>query len=151
VAEQNIRLFLAVKAVLDMAADGVEMDVPNDHGVLTGANVRLDAFIQLFNLRLEELRKERRPWQSSETRLEKALKKLPAIEADRLRPSRGSLRQLKSKILSDAHSDEWLRTKVESLVCGWRQLQGTDEVIGLHHGASDWLSYCHPKRRLFYA
>jgi hypothetical protein len=65
--EQNIRMFLAVKAVLDAA----EMDVP-EAGMLAGANIRLDAFIQLYNLRLGELKEERKPWQSRETRLEKA-------------------------------------------------------------------------------
>jgi hypothetical protein len=115
--EQNIRVFLAVKAVLDIAADAVEMDVPDDAGILAGTNVRLDAFIQLYNLRLEELKEERRPWQSAETRLEKALKTLPAIEVDRLKPSPDSLKQLKSKILNDARGEDWLRAKAESLVC----------------------------------
>ncbi len=115
--ELNIRMFLAIKAVLDAAADAAEMDVP-EAGMLTGANIRLDAFIQLYNLRLGELKEERKPWQSREARLEKALKMLPAIEVDRLRPSPDSLKQLESKILSDAPGEEWLRAKAESLVCG---------------------------------
>jgi hypothetical protein len=117
-AEQNIRTFLAVKAVLDTAADAVEMDVPTDAGVLAGANTRLDAFIQLFNLRLEELKEERKSCPSGETRLEKALKTLPAIEVDKLKPNPDSLAQLKSKILHDARGEDWLRMKAESLVCG---------------------------------
>jgi hypothetical protein len=114
--EQNIRSFLAIKAILDIAADAVEMDMPDD-GMLVGNNLRLDAFINLYNLRLEELREERSPWQSRETRLEKALKTLPAIEVDKLKPSPDSLKQLKAKILSDARGEEWLRTKAESLEC----------------------------------
>jgi hypothetical protein len=114
--EQNIRSFLAIKAILDIAADAVEMDMPDD-GMLVGNNLRLDAFINLYNLRLEELREERSPWQSRETRLEKALKALPAIEVDKLKPSPDSLKQLKAKILSDARGEEWLRTKAESLEC----------------------------------
>ena len=117
-AERNIRMFLATKAVLDTAADAVGLDVGGDDGVLAGPNGRLDAFIALFNLRLEELKEERGSWQSAETRLEKALKMLPAIDLDGLKPSPDSLTQLKAKILDDAHGEEWLRTKAASLECG---------------------------------
>jgi len=116
-AEQNIRLFLAIRAVLDTAADAVELDVPGSDGVLSGANMRLDAFITLYNLRLEELREEGHCGQSEETRLERALKLLPAIEGGTLKPSSDYLKQLKTKILDDARGDEWLRTKVRSLMC----------------------------------
>jgi hypothetical protein len=47
----------------------------------------LDAHISLYNIRLEELKEERRSWQSGETRLEKALKMLLAIDPDRLKPA----------------------------------------------------------------
>ena len=117
-AERNIRMFLAIKAVLDTAADAVGLDVGGDEGLLSGPNGRLDAFIALFNLRLEELSEERGSWQSAETRLEQALKLLPAINVDGLRPSPDSLTQLKAKILDDAHGDEWLRAKAASLECG---------------------------------
>jgi hypothetical protein len=114
-AELNIRMFLAIKAVLDVAADAVELDVPRDGGLLAGPNTRLDAFVNLYNIRLEELKEERK---SGATRLEKALKMLPAIDVDRLKPSPESLKQLKDKILHDARGEEWLRTKAESLECG---------------------------------
>jgi hypothetical protein len=114
-AELNIRMFLAIKAVLDAAADAVGLDVPRDESLLAGPNTRLDAFVHLYNIRLEELTEERK---SGATRLEKALKMLPAIDADRLKPSPESLKQLKDKILHDARGQEWLRTKAESLVCG---------------------------------
>jgi hypothetical protein len=117
-AEQNIRLFLAIKVVLDAAADAVGLDVPRGEGLLAGPNTRLDAFISLYNIRLEELKEERKSWESGATRLEKALKMLPAIEVDRLRPSPDSLKQLESKILNDARGEEWLRAKAESLECG---------------------------------
>ncbi len=117
-AERNIRMFLAIQAVLDTAADAVGLDVDGDDGVLAGPNDRLDASITLFNLRLEELNEERGFWQSAQTRLEKALKMLPSIDADGLRPSPDSLIQLKAKILDDAHGEEWLRTKAVSLDCG---------------------------------
>ena len=116
-AEQNIRLFLAIKAVLDAAADAVGLDVPRDEGLLAGPNRRLDAFITPYNLRLADLQEERKSWESGETRLEKALKMLPAIEVDRLKPNPDSLKQLKAEILDDARGEDWLRAKAESLEC----------------------------------
>jgi len=77
-AEQNIRMFLAVKTILDVAADAVELDVPGDEGMLANPNIRLGANIALYNIRLEELKDEPKSWESGETRLEKALKMLPA-------------------------------------------------------------------------
>lgn len=114
-AEQNIRLLLAVKAILHAAAEAVGLDIPGDDGVLAGPNTRLCAFIALYNIRLEELHEERKSWESGETRLEKALKMLPAIDPEKLRPSPGSLKQLKGEILKDAQGWEWLREKVLDL------------------------------------
>ncbi|MHC4146713.1 MAG: hypothetical protein ACYSUD_18310, partial [Planctomycetota bacterium] len=92
--------------------------VPGNASMLAGANIRLGAFIAIYNIRLEELKEERKPWESGETRLEKALKMLPAIDPEKLRPSPDSLKQLKGEILKDAHGEEWLRTKVRSLEYG---------------------------------
>ncbi|MCX5645106.1 MAG: hypothetical protein NTZ17_10560 [Phycisphaerae bacterium] len=117
-AEQNIRLFLAVKAVLDAAAAAVGLDVPGNEGVLAGPNARLGACIALYNIRLEDRKEERKSWESGATRLEKALKLLPAIDPEKLRPSPDSFKRLKDKILDDARGEEWLRTKVRSLECG---------------------------------
>ena len=117
-AEQNIRLFLAVKAILDTAAEAVGLDIPGKGGVLVSPYMRLGAFIALYNIRLEELREERGSWESGETRLEKALKMLPAIDPEKLRPSPDSLKQLKGEILKDAQGEEWLRIKVRSLAGG---------------------------------
>ncbi len=117
-AGQNVRLFLAIKAVLDAAADAVELDVSDDDGVLASPHRRLGAFIALYNIRLAELKAERKPWESGETRLEKVLRMLPAIDVERLKPSPDSLKQLRGTILNDASGEEWLRTKVRSLQCG---------------------------------
>ena len=68
-----------------------------------------------YNIGLEALKEERKSWESAETRLEKVLKMLPAIEPERLRPSPASLKQLKGKILDDAQGEGWLRAKVLSL------------------------------------
>ncbi len=66
--------------------------------------MRIGAFIELHNIRLEYLREARKPWESSETRLEKALKMLLTIDPEKLRPSPDSLKQLKSDILKEARS-----------------------------------------------
>lgn len=114
-AEQNIRMFLAVKTILDVAADAVELDVPGDEGMLADPNIRLGANIALYNIRLEELKDEPKSWESGETRLEKALKMLPTIDPEKLRPNPDSMKQLKNEILKDAQGEDWLRTKVLSL------------------------------------
>ncbi|MCP4261065.1 MAG: hypothetical protein GY774_26670 [Planctomycetes bacterium] len=114
-AEQNIRMFLAIKAILDTAADAVELDIPGKAGMLAGPNIRIGAFIALYNIRLEELHEERKSSKSGESRLEKALKMLPTIDPEKLRPSPDSLKQLKDNILKDAQGEEWLRIKVRSL------------------------------------
>jgi len=117
-AEQNIRLLLAVKAILDAAAEAVGLDIPDKEGVLVGPYMRLGAFIALYNIRLEELREKRGSRESGETRLEKALKMLPAIDPEKLKPSPDSLKQLKANILKDAQGEAWLRTRLFSLECG---------------------------------
>ena len=113
-AEQNIRMFVAVKAVLDTAADAVGLRVLREAGMLAVANTRLETFINLYNFRLEEL-KEESELSSDETRLEKTLKMLPTIDADHLRPSPDSLSQLKHTILDDTRDGDWLRAKVRSV------------------------------------
>jgi len=117
-AEQNIRLFLATKAILDAAAEAVGLDIPDKGGMLANPYIRLGAFIALYNIRLEELKEERKSWESGETRLEKALKMLPVIDPEMLRPSPDCLKQLKGEILKDAQGEEWLRIKVRSLEYG---------------------------------
>jgi len=112
-AEQNIRMFLAIKMVLDTAADAVKLDVPGGGSVLANPDTRLDAFINLYNIRLEELKGERKHG----TRLEKALMLLPAIDVDKLKPTPDSVEHLKSQVLNDARGEEWLRIKVQSLEC----------------------------------
>ena len=114
-AEKNIRIFLAIKAILDVAADAVELDVPGDEGMFADPNIRLGANIALYNIQLEELNEDRKSWESGETRLEKTLKMLPAIDPEKLRPSPDSLKQLKDDILKNARGEEWLRAKVLSL------------------------------------
>ncbi len=115
IATLDIRLLLATKAILDAAADAVGLDVPGKGGTLPGPYMRLGAFIALYNIRLEELNEEGMSRKSDENRLEKALKMLPPIDPEKLRPSPDSLEQLKDNILKDARGEQWLRAKVLSL------------------------------------
>jgi hypothetical protein len=117
-AEQNIRMFLAIKAILDTAAEAIGLDIPGDKGMLFAPNIRLSANIDIYNFRLEELQEKRLSWESSETRLDKALKLLPAIDIEKLKPSPDSLKQLKDNILKYAKGEVWLRTKLLSIECG---------------------------------
>jgi hypothetical protein len=114
-AEQDIRLFLAIKAVLDAAAEAVELQIPGGKGLFTWLEMKVNAHIDLYNLRLERLKVEGSTGRSPASRLEKALKTLPALDADRLKPSPDSLKQLKGKILEDARSEAWLAIKLRSL------------------------------------
>ncbi|TKJ36295.1 MAG: hypothetical protein CEE38_12845 [Planctomycetes bacterium B3_Pla] len=111
----NIRLFLATKAILDAAAEAVELDIPAKVGMLAGPNIRLGAFVAIYNFRLEELNEERKSSKSGGTRLEKALRMLPPIDPEKLGPSPESLKQLKDNVLKDAQGHDWLRTTVLSL------------------------------------
>jgi hypothetical protein len=114
-AELNIRLFMAVKVILDAAVVAVGLDIPGKGGMLAFPYKRLDAFIDLYNFRLEELREKRKPWESGETQLEKVVKMLTPIDPEKLKPKANFLNQLKNGILRDAHGEEWLRRKVWSL------------------------------------
>lgn len=114
-AEMNIRLFLAVKAILDAAADSVGLDIPGKGCTLPGAYIRIGAFISIYNFRLEELNEKRKSRESGYARLEKALKMLPPIDLEKLKPTPDSLKQLKDKVLKDAQGYDWLRSTVLSL------------------------------------
>lgn len=117
-AKRNVRFFLAVKAVLDATVEAVGLEIPFDGGILAGPHLRLDAFINLYNLRLDRLMDERPYSSKAETKLERALRNLPTINVEALKPSPESLRQLNDNILDDATGEKWLRTKVVSLDCG---------------------------------
>ena len=116
-AEQNIRMVLAVKAILDVAAEAVGLSIPSKGGMLALPYIRTGAFIGMYNLRLEALKEKRLPWESGETRLDKALKLLPALDQEKLKPGPESLKQLKADILKDAQGENWLKEKMLNLKC----------------------------------
>ena len=117
-AEQNIRMVLAVKAILDAAAEAVELSIPNKGGMLALPYIRVGAFSGMYNLRLEAHKEKRLPWESGETRLDKAIKTLPAIDMEKLKPSPESLKQLKADILKDTQGYNWLQRKLRLLESG---------------------------------
>lgn len=117
-AEQNIRMVLAVKAILDAAAEAVELSVPSKGGMLPLPYIRVGAFTGMYNLRLEAHNEKRLPWESGETRLDKALKMLPAIDLEKLKPGPESLKQLKADILKDTQGNNWLQKKLRLLESG---------------------------------
>ena len=77
--------------------------------------IRLNAFVNVFNFRLERVCENKYSWESEETQLEKVLKMLSIIEIEKLKPSSGSLKKLKDEILNDAHGEDWLHAKIMSL------------------------------------
>jgi len=94
-------LFLVIKAILDAAADAVELDIPDKLSILAHPNIRMDVFIAIYNIRLEELNEDRKSSKTRNTQLEKVLKMLPPIYSDKLRPNDDPLKQLKDNILKD--------------------------------------------------
>ena len=114
-AEQNIRMVLAVKAILDATAEAVGLNIPSKHGELPIPIIRIGAFAGMYNLRLESIKEKRLPWESGETPLDKALKRLPALDLEKLKPSPDSLQELKGNILKDAQGERWLQKKMSSL------------------------------------
>ena len=111
-AKNNIRQFLAIKIILDTVAEVVELDVPVSKGIFTDQYERINAFVTVYNFRLERVREGKYSWESQETKLEKVLKMLPAIDIEKLKPSSDSLKKLKDEILKDAHGEDWLQTKL---------------------------------------
>ena len=108
-------MVLAVKAILDATVEAVGLNIRGKHGELPGPTIRIGAFIGLYNIRLERLKERRLPWESVETRLDKALKLLPFLDLEKLKPNPDSVEQLKKDILKDAQGEKWLNRKLLSL------------------------------------
>lgn len=111
-AEQNIRLFIAIKTILDTAVEVVELIMPDNKGTLMDPDARLNAAITLYNIRIEELNEKRFRWNSEESLLEKALKMLPAIDIEKLKPCTESLTPLDNVIFKENERGEWLKEKI---------------------------------------
>ncbi|MHC4188236.1 MAG: hypothetical protein ACYTBX_02970 [Planctomycetota bacterium] len=107
--QMNIRCFLALKAIIDIASEVTGITFSDQAGGLESANEQVELYIQQYNNDLERLKKEHRWGNAEETKLEKVLKSLSPIEPDKLKPSAASLEQLKKDILPDCVDGAWLR------------------------------------------
>jgi hypothetical protein len=113
--ELNIRHFLAAKLILDAAMDAVGIDVPGDVGILADLSSRLMAYVDLYNIRLQVVKDRRTRRDRKETRLEKVLKTLPAIDMNKLRPNTDSMKRLENSVLANLPSGDWFREQACSL------------------------------------
>ena len=111
----NIRIFRALRTILELAINKVELDILDEEWTLSYLNEKLELYAQEFNHKLIEVKEKPKSWSSGETKLEKVLKTLSVIETSKLAPLAESVEQLKNKILDGVRDDMWLREKVISL------------------------------------
>ena len=114
----NIRMFLAVKIVIDTASQAVGVSFSEGAGVMEGVFKRTEAHIRDYNDGLQSLNEDRRWSNAKETKLEKVLKTLNPIDIEKLKPSAESIERLKNNITTNKDRDEWLQEKVHSLEYG---------------------------------
>jgi hypothetical protein len=113
--ELNARIFLAVKVILETAADAAGLDIPDEGWALSNLKERLKLYAEYYNHELSEVKEEPKPWRSGDTKLEKVLKTLPVIDLDKLMSSAASMEQFKNSILDGVRDQGWLREKAISL------------------------------------
>ncbi len=113
--EFNIRLFLAVKTILEVALEAAEVDIHGDVALTAQGSERLKPYIGEYQDRLDRMRNRPAARQMGKTRLEQALKTLPAIDLEKLTTTSESRKVLESDILSDIEGDAWFKTKLGSL------------------------------------
>jgi hypothetical protein len=111
----NTRIFLALRAILEVAINRVELDISDEEWTLSYLNEKLKLYVQEYNHKLSKVKEKPKEWSSGETKLEKVLKTLSVIEINKFAPLAESVEQLKNKILDGVRDDMWLREKVISL------------------------------------
>lgn len=109
--ELNARIFLAVKVILETAADAAGSDIPDEGWALSNLNERLKLYAKGYDYRLSEVKQEPNPWRSEETKVEKVLKTLHVINLNKLTPSDRSMQQLRKNGLDGVRNKGWLREK----------------------------------------
>lgn len=114
-AKLDIRIFLALKAVIDTASEVIGVGFSEDGRGLENMFEQLALNAEEYNWCLEHLDKGLRHSKSHESKLEKALKVLSAIEIDDLKPSVASMQELKDELLTDLGDEKWLREKLRCL------------------------------------
>lgn len=113
--ELNTRIFLAIKAILEAAADAAELDIQDEGWLLYNLDEQLKLYSEDYNYKLTEVKEESKPWNSKENKLQKVLKTLPAVDLDKLKPIPESMKQLEEHILTDIRDNGWLQVKLRSL------------------------------------
>lgn len=113
--KMNLRCFLALKAIIDMASEVTGVNFSDQAGGLKSYNKQVELYIQQYNNNRERLEKDHSWGDSKETKLEKVLKSLHPIELDKLKPSAASSEQLKKDILPDCVDGSWLRDRMLSM------------------------------------
>jgi hypothetical protein len=111
----NIRMFLAVKTVIDTASEVIDVSFSEGAGVMDGVFIRVLVHIRDYNSGLKSLNEDRRWSNDKETKLEKVLKTLNNIDIEKLKPSAESIERLKNNITNNKDRDSWLQEKVHSL------------------------------------
>lgn len=111
----NIRIFLALRAILEVAINRVELDISDEEWTLSYLNEKLKLYAQEYNHKLSKVKEKPKEWSSGEIKLEKVLKTLSVIEISKFAPLAESVEQLKNNILDGVRDDMWLREKVISL------------------------------------
>jgi hypothetical protein len=111
----NIRMFLAVKTVIDTACEVIGVSFSEGAGIMEGVFVRMQAHIRDYNDGLRSLSEDRHWNNAEETKLEKVLKTLSTIDIEKLKPSAESIERLKNNITTNKDRDSWLQEKVHSL------------------------------------
>jgi len=113
--ELNARIFLAARAILEVAVDAIGLDVTDKRWLLFNLDERLGLYAEQYNHRLSKVKEEPKPWSAGESKLQKALKILPVIDLDKLVPADKSMQRLKNSILDGLRDDGWLQGKICSL------------------------------------
>jgi hypothetical protein len=111
----NIRMFLAVKTVIDTASEAIGVSFSGGAGIMESVFLRMQAYIRDYNDGLKSLNEDRHWSNSIETKLEKVLKTLSPINIEQLKPSAESIERLKYNITTNEDRNEWLQEKVHSL------------------------------------
>ncbi len=113
--ESNIRLFLALKAILETALEAAELDSHGDAALTAQGRERLRPYLDEYHHRLSRLKDGPVLWKGEETKLEQILKGLPTIDLEKLTPTPESRKAMEDNVLSDVRDDAWFKMKLRSL------------------------------------
>jgi len=113
--EYNIRLFYALKAILEAALEAADLNSRGDAALTAQGRERLRPYLEEYHHRLTRVKTKPRLPEVRATKLEEVLRMLPAIDLEKLRPTEESNKALEDSVLSDLMNDAWFKTKLGSL------------------------------------